>query len=322
MPAVVPVLSGVQERLAPLKAWLFPSRVLLQLDDWAITALALDGKRVLWCERVPLPPGLCDQGEPIHRDSLGDLLGDLLVERGFAGARVEAVLPATACQCRLVRWPEGCWPEAPQRLLARHEATLQLRGALSSLDLQLMPLALAQPTSLALAVSSQLLERWIAVFSQAGLSLVRMEAAQLCLCRALGSWPSAPGRGSVIALLQMDALACSLLIVEQGVPCYERNLPGLEQGADLEQALQRTLQFWRQQRPGGDAPLLLCHGSAVPERERLNALAAALELTVQVLDPLAEGCLQAAPPHEGPPWPPGSALLSLWGLLAAEAVGS
>lgn len=319
MPAGGPVLSGVEERLAPLKTWLFPSRVFVQLDDRAITGFALDGQRLLWCERVPLPAGLCEQGEPRQVDSLGDLLGDLLVERGFAGARVEAVLPAAACQWRLVRWPDGGWPDDPQRLLAQHEAALELRAPLPYLDLHLVPLALAPPTTLTVAVSSQLLERWIEVFAQAGASLVRAEAAQLCVCRALAALVPELLEAEAIALLQLEPQGASLLILEAGVPCYERSLPPLERGPALAQGLGRALQYWRQERRQAAVPRLLCHGSALPEGVDRAELAIALGCPVQVLDPLAGGWLLAEPPPEGQQRPPGAALLPLWGLLAGES---
>jgi len=312
------VLSGVEERLAPLKAWLFPCRVLLLLEDHAITAVAVAERRLLWVEQVPLPAGLCSAGEPIQVDSLGDLLGDLLVERGFAGARVEVVLAASACQCRLVRWPEGRWPDEPLRLLAVHEAALQLQAPLSYLDLHLVPLALPQPTSLCVAVAHQLLERWIEVFSLAGVSLVRAEAAQLCLCRGLLAVPALGCNVGSTALLQLEAEGSSLLILEAGLPAYARNLPAAQPGDALEQGLQRVLRFWRQYRQLSEPPQLICHGSALPPVEHLEQLAAAVGCTLRLLDPLAEGWLQAEPAPEGQQRPPGSALLPLWGLLAAE----
>lgn len=58
------VLAGVQERLAPLQAWLFPRRVLLELSDQAITAMALRHGQVVWLERIPLPEGLCQGASP------------------------------------------------------------------------------------------------------------------------------------------------------------------------------------------------------------------------------------------------------------------
>ena len=51
------VLAGVQERLGPLQAWLFPQRVYLELQDQAITAMVLDGRRLTWLDQLALPPG-------------------------------------------------------------------------------------------------------------------------------------------------------------------------------------------------------------------------------------------------------------------------
>jgi hypothetical protein len=316
----MPVLSGVEERLAPLKAWLFPRRVLLLLEDHAITSLAVEGSRVIWCEQVPLPAGLCSLGEPIQVDSLGDLLGDLLVERGFVGARVEAVLPAAACQCRLVRWPDGRWPDDPLRLLALHEATLKLQAPLSYLDLLLVPLELPQPTTLSVAVPHQLLERWIEVFSLAGASLEQLEAAQLCLCRALLAVPGLGCDVGTTVLLQREADGANLMILEAGIPAYARSLPGADQEELLAQQLQRVLQFWRQHHPLTETPLLICHGSSLPPGERLEQLAAAVGCNLRLLDPLAEGWLQVEPAPEGQQRPPGSVLLPLWGLLAAHGL--
>lgn len=51
------LLSGVEDQLRrPLRAFLFPQRVYLQLEDQAITAMALQGGSVTWLERVLLPP--------------------------------------------------------------------------------------------------------------------------------------------------------------------------------------------------------------------------------------------------------------------------
>ena len=81
------MLAGVQERLGPLQAWLFPQRVYLELQDQAITAMVLDGRRLTWLDQLTLPPGLCIGGRPQNGSALADRLGDWLVEQGYAGAR-------------------------------------------------------------------------------------------------------------------------------------------------------------------------------------------------------------------------------------------
>jgi len=165
------VLSGLEDQLAPLRSWLFPRRVYLQLEDQAFTAMVLDGESVAWQERVPLPEGLCVNGEPQAVEALGDLLGDWLVERGFPGARVKAVLPRDATAWRVIEWPDAAWPEHPELVVREQQQELDLPWSLQDADVFLEPLPGAQPRSLLVAVQRSLLEAWIAVCSQAGVAL-------------------------------------------------------------------------------------------------------------------------------------------------------
>ena len=74
------MLAGVVDRLIPLQTWLFPSQVLLELDDHFVTLLALHHQgsipTVKWLERVPLPAGTCEQGIPVRTEALADFIGD------------------------------------------------------------------------------------------------------------------------------------------------------------------------------------------------------------------------------------------------------
>ena len=321
---MVSLLSGVQERLTerlgPLKAWLFPPQVYLQLEDQALTAMALDGRRIVWLERIPLPMGLCENGEPIRTDSLGDLLGDLFVERGYAGARVSAVLPAAASQMRLVRWPGGRWPEDPERTLALSEAQLGLKVPLQYLDLHLVDLPQDPPTTLMVTVPSSTLNRWIEVFSLAQVSLERMEAAKPCICRGLLPLASKADGAALTVVLQVESQRCSLLVLEHGIPCYERRLPGAEQPEQLLADLRRWREFWSVLRGGPPQDLqLLLHGSALRDQAHAAELAGALACPWQWIDPLAQGWLvDDAPELED--HPSGSSLGLLWGLVATEVM--
>ena len=324
MPEAVALFSGVQERLTerlgPLKAWLFPRQVYLQLEDQAITAMALEGRRIVWLERVPLPLGLCENGEPIRTDSLGDLLGDLFVERGFAGARVVAVLPAMASQMRLVQWPNRRWPEDPERMLQLNEAELGLRIALQYLDLHLVDLAQDPPSSLLVTVPSSTLDRWIEVFTLAQLSLDRMEAAKPCICRGILPLELPADDTAPTVVLQVEPQRCSLMVMENGIPSYERRLPGASQADQLLADLQRWRQFWGALRSGTSAGLqLLLHGSALRDAAHAAELAGAVGCSWQLLDPLAQGWLVDVSPDFGP-HPEGHALALLWGLAAAEVM--
>lgn len=324
MPEVVALLSGVQERLTerlgPLKAWLFPRQVYLQLEDQAITAMALEGRRIVWLERVPLPVGLCDNGEPIRADSIGDLLGDLFVERGYAGARVAAVLPAAASQMRLVRWPDGRWPDDPERILALNELDLGLKVALQYLDLHLVDLPDDPPTSLLVTVPSSTLDRWIEVFSLAQVSLERMEAAKACLCRGLLPLQADAPEPGPIAVIQVEDQRCSLLVMDNGIPCYERRLPGADRPDQLQAELVRWRQFWDALRPGEPHDLkLVLHGSALRDQAHAEQLAASIGCAWEWLDPLEQGWLQDVAPDHGI-HPEGSSLALLWGLASAEVM--
>lgn len=322
MPGRLELFSGVQDRvrgtLAPLRAWLFPPRVYLQLEDQAVTAMALDGCRIVWLERVPLPLGLCEKGEPVRVDSLSDLFGDLLVERGFVGARVDAVLPPAASQMRLVQWPGGRWPDDPERTLALHEEQLGFKTPLQFLDLHLIELDRDPPTSLVVGVPSVILNRWIEVFSNAGVSLDSVEAAKLCVCRGLRPILSSQ---RLAVVLQLEKLRSSLLILEDGVPVFERRLPGAEQPAVLSAELARSLLFWRQSSSSraDEHPMLLVHGASLWPDAELAALAGGLGCPWQVIDPLLEGWLLDVS-LEHAEHPAGPALAALWGLAAKEVL--
>ena len=225
------VFSGLQDRLAPLKSWLFPRRVYLQLEDQAFTAMVLDGERVAWLERVPLPEGLCVNGQPTAVEALGDLLGDLLVERGYAGARVKAVLPRAATAWRVIEWPGAAWPESPELVVRQQQAELDLPWTLQDADLLLEPLLGHPPRSLLVAVQREVLEAWIEVCSQAGVALDGVEALPICLWRAVN-----PQLGEgVQLLLQLEEEQSWLLALDRGQPLGEWPLP--PEGEPLAAAL-------------------------------------------------------------------------------------
>lgn len=313
------MLSGVHDQLQPLRAWLFPRRVLLQLEDQAITAMVLEDATVTWMERVPLPIGLCDGGVPRRPDALGDLIGDLLVERGFGGAGVAAVLAPAAAQVRLVHWAGKALPADPELLLLRHQRSLRLGAPWYDLDLHRLDFSGDSPTSLVVSVRSALLESWIEVFSLAALRLDRIEASQICLSRALRSLlRDAAGAPGLIFLLEQERWGARLLVLEAGLPVFERPLGLAQDPARLQAELERCRDFLRQTRPQQSAPpLLLLHGGAVADEPQAAALAAALGWPCERLDLFARGwLLKAAAAAQDPLG--GGALLALWGLAMAE----
>lgn len=314
-------VQGVQERLGPLKTWLFPPRIYLQIEDQSVTLMALEGRRITWLERVPLPVGLCEDGQPLRIDALSDLFGDLLVERGFNGARVDLVLPPAASQWRLVQWPDQRWPDDPERVLALNEGDLRLRAPLGYLDLHLVELAQDPPTTLVVSVPSKTLDGWIEVMAMAGASLDRVEGAKMCVCRGVQPLLSAPGAPALSVLLQLEPRRSGLLLLEAGYPVYERRLPGVEDMAAVQAELQRTLAFWRQLRSQTGPVQLLLYGSGLSDPSQADQLAACSGGgPCVVLDPLAQGWLEDASPDLGTPAPAGPALAMLWGLVSTEVL--
>ena len=287
------VLSGVQDRLAPLQAWLFPQRVYLELQDTAITAMALDGRQLVWLERVPLPAGTCVAGHPMAPDALGDLLGDWLLERGFGGARVRAVLPSQATAVRLL--------QGDPALAADQRDLLQLPWAEDKpLDLIAQPLQDAPGRSLLVAAQSALLESWIEVFALAALPLDRLEAAPLCAAQAVDAE----------LVLLVEAEGSTLLRCQAGVPQWQWPLPAAMPCEPFVEALIPCLAYWPQLR---SLQLVVAAGADLEPQALALELQQDLPVRVDVTDPLSSSWLL-----DGRPEPTAVSAALLWGLAAAE----
>jgi hypothetical protein len=282
------VLAGVQDRLAPLQSWLFPRRVYLQLEEQALAAMVLEGDRLVWQERVPLPEGACESGAPVAVEALGDLLGEWLIERGYPGAHVKAVLPRAATAWRVVEWPNGEWPEQPELLVRQQHDELQLPWDLHDADLVLEPLIARTPRSLLVAAQRGVLEGWIEVFSQAGLVLDALEPLPICLWRAVQPCL----QGGLEVVLQLEEQHTWVLAFDQGLPLGEWCWPPLAEPAQLEAALQAWLH--RYQPTMG----MLC-GAASSDPASVEAWKAWMPCPLQGMEP-------------------GDAPMALWGLVEGE----
>ena len=290
------VLSGVQDRLAPLQAWLFPQRVYLELQDEAITAMALEGRKLIWLERQPLPAGTCVAGQPCVPDALGDLLGDWLLERGFGGARVAAVLPSQATALRLL--------QGDADLAVSQREALELPWPIDTpLDLIAQPLQLAPGRSLLAAAEIALLESWIEVFALAALPLDRLEAAPLCAGQgADAEW-----------VLLVEPGGCALFRVEAGIPQWQWLLPPPQPTEGLLEALIPCLAY----RPQLQSLRLVVSAAAELEPHALGQeLQQDLPVRVDVVDPVASGWLLDARTDS----PAALSAALLWGLATAELV--
>ena len=76
-------LSGLGQEFRSLSRQLFAPQVLIELHDRSLRFRAL-GRQASETITVPLPDGVCRQGEPRQVEALGDLIGDLLLDQGLA----------------------------------------------------------------------------------------------------------------------------------------------------------------------------------------------------------------------------------------------
>ena len=305
------VLSAVQDRLAPWQAWLFPRRVYLEIQDQALTALALDGRSIAWCETLPLPEGTLVAGHPQQVEALGDLMGDWLIERGYAGARLQAVLPWAASGWRWLQWPASV-PVQPLVDLVPPELGPEAFGAaLEHLDLSLYPLEGAAE-ALLMGARTDLLEAWIAVFAQAGLVLDGLEAAGICCARA-----ATAAQASLV--LCAEPQQCWLLLLRDGRPRWQWPLPGASQRSELMAALEPCVTYGgRLDRSAlastwGVVASAGCGASLEPLLAAVQSVAPA---GVELIDPVVSGDWSSS--SERPGGVPSASLGVLWGLAMAE----
>lgn len=318
------VLAGVQDRLAPLQSWLFPRRVFLQLEDLALTALVLNGRRLRWLERVVLPEGLCRDGIPQEPEALGDFVGDWLVERGFAGARVRAVLPRAATAWRVIEWPDAEWPENPEQELMKDAEALQLPWRLDDpadgSDVRFTALAGVSPRSLMVATRRSVLEGWIEVLSQSGVALDALEPWQVCVWRGVPQLEHADAPTGLRLMLELGARQSWLLAIHNGEPFGEWPMPAAHEGSRLIDALDQ----WRREGPWS---------ALVADAQVLWLVSVdGLQAQIEPVSALLRQCLAWKPCHLDPlalGWwikPDGMAsgteseldLAGLWGLAAGE----
>ena len=281
------------------------SRVYLQLQDAALTAMAVEGQRLSWLERVPLPEGTLVRGVPQAPVALGDLLGDWLVERGHGRASVKAVLPPLVCP-----W----WVDDPAAEQGNSDA--EVAGD-EAFDVLMQPITDApQPCGLRVAVPKAVLDGWLAVFDQAAIGLEALQAAPLCQWNALAGWRGREASAS--ALLQLQQGGNSLLRLSSTHPQDEQLLP-----ADLEpeSALESVLDAMAQDNPLQRLWVVADGWARDPLSTVVERLQLRLPTAVQALDPVSMGWLQAeehcfaSSGLAAVPW-------TLWGLAAPEVLGA
>jgi Tfp pilus assembly PilM family ATPase len=245
--ALAELWENWKEGLRPLKAQMFPRQILLELHDDSLRGQVLrdDGPQPDLLE-APLPPLTIQDGLPLEREPLGDLIGDLLVRDGLIDHFVLAALPPVAVQWRVVVWPFDNWPEDPIRTLRQLDPSINLPFTLEEACLDLLPLPGEQSQMLLAAAPKAVVEGWIEVFTLAGVQLERLAPAQSCQLAAIAGLLAEAPREQLVALLDPSpAGTCRLLLIRGGVPVFERTLS--RGGLALANELLRSIEFYRRQ---------------------------------------------------------------------------
>jgi hypothetical protein len=252
------MVDELRSRFRPVKSWLFPYQVLLELSETHLLGQPLfNGRPGPTCLDVPLPALTIKEGSPVEIEPLADLIGELLVRENLIDAYVMAALPQEAVHWRVLDWSTPLAPgeEALAALRAR-EPNLGLPFPLSEAELDLQPLPLAPGQLLLAATRREVVDGWIAVFHQAGLNLDRLASPQCCRLAALHAELAATTPGALVLVVSPHpSLGPLLLAIQDGVPLFERQLAAesSERLADVA----RCVAFLRKEFDQGDGVRLL-----------------------------------------------------------------
>lgn len=248
---------------------MFPRLVLLEIRDDGLRGQLLrdnDQPGPLGLQ-APLPALTCRDGMPLEKESLADLIGDLLLSEKQLDAYVMAVLPFEACHWRVLVRPFPEPPDDPIETLRLLDPPLNLPFSLAEAFIDLHPLP-GQPDELLLVASQRrLVDAWIDVFRLAGVKLERLAPAQGCLLAALEEPLRRCEDTDLLAVLVPEEQDTLLWLFHRGVPVFERPLP--PGGEDLIEEVQRCLTFYHRQEPGLRRLRLLLTGP-LADREELE----------------------------------------------------
>jgi Tfp pilus assembly PilM family ATPase len=228
---------------------MFPRLVLLEIRDSGLRGQVLrdDDQPGPLGLQAPLPALTCRDGMPLEKDSLADLIGDLLLSEKQLDAYVLAALPFEACHWRVLVRPFPEPPDDPIETLRLLDPPLQLPFSLGEAFLDLQPLPGQTDEMLLLAAPRRLVDGWIDVFRMAGVKLDRLAPAQGCLLAALEEPLRSCEDTDLMAVLVPEENDCLLWLFHRGMPVFERPLP--QAGDGLIEELQRCLAFYHRQEP-------------------------------------------------------------------------
>jgi hypothetical protein len=278
--------DDLEQRLRPVGSQLFPRQVLLELQDDSLRGQVLksDVPEPVSID-LPLPPLTCRDGQPLEKEPLGDLIGDLLVRDGLLDGYVLASLPERAVEWRVIDWPFEAIPDEPIDALRRIDPALNLSVPLNDAYIDFQPLQGHSPRMLLAVASRALVEDWIQVFNLAGAQLERLAPAQSCRLAAIQSLLDQAPDDELTLLLHSLEAGARLLLAHRGVPVFEWVLPDDEEGQVVE--VNRCVGFYRRQDPQVRRLRLLL-SEPFPVQERLQD---ALGVKAEILTPHPYGSL-------------------------------
>jgi Tfp pilus assembly PilM family ATPase len=267
--SLIGLKDDLEGRLRPLAAQLFPRQLLLELQDESLLGQVLKGDSPEPVSiDLPLPPLTCRDGQPLEKEPLGDLIGDLLVRDGLLDAYVLAALPEGAVEWRVIDWPLEDIPEDPIEALRTIDPPLRLSVPLSEATIDLQPLAGASSRMLLGASPRRLVDDWIEVFNLAGAQLERLAPAQSCRLAAMSDLLRGGAEDELTLLIYPLPVGARLLLLRRSEPVFDWSLP--EDDEDLVREVQRCVGFFRRQDPSV-ASLRLLLGGSLPCQDRLQS---------------------------------------------------
>jgi len=273
------VLAGLQNTWRPLRAQLFPKLVMVDLSEQLVLGQSVKrGQSVEPAWSAPIPARTCRNGVPQLVDAVGDFIGDLLLEHGGIDSQLVVSLPRQAAHWRVVEWASAQQPVDSIDELRDLNPDLRLPFALDDAYVDVQPLPGNRSSSLVVAADRSVVEAWVEVFAIAGGTLQHLLPAQVCLMGALSDELIAAPAATLVALLQPLDEQTVLTLWRQGVPEFERLLPGAM--PELLPALQQSLDFYRSHH-APKAPVRLLLSESMPDLEGLEQ---ALGLEAELLE--------------------------------------
>ncbi|MDM7952351.1 MAG: hypothetical protein QUV07_03920 [Cyanobium sp. CZS 25K] len=240
--------DDLDDRLRPIRAQLFPRQLLLELQDDSMKGQVLkDGGPEPVSIDLPLPPLTCRDGQPLEKEPLGDLIGDLLVRDGLLDAVVLASLPEGAAEWRVIDWPFEAIPDDPIEALRTIDPPLRFAVPLAEATIDLRPLPGSAARMLLAVASRKLVEDWIDVFNLAGVQLERLSPAPSCRLAALNTLLALAPEDELTLLIHPLPAGGRLLLLRRAEPVFDWPLP--QEDDKLVAEVNRCVAFYRRRDP-------------------------------------------------------------------------